>query len=83
MELLGTQDDFLASGSDDGRLFIWNRRTGKLLNLLDAADDHASILSLACHPSMPMLATSGGESVVKVWTPEVRRAWGSDWGPAG
>ena len=34
-QYLGQQDEFVASGSDCGSLFIWERNTGKLAMLLE------------------------------------------------
>lgn len=76
VELLGSHDELIASGSDDGHIFIWDRQTGRLVNLLGRGSDAASVTSLACHPHMPLLASSGAEPVVRLWSPEVRSVMG-------
>lgn len=36
--------EFIASGSDDGRWFIWEKRTGRLIKIL-AGDDSGTDIS--------------------------------------
>ena len=67
--LVGSQDTFVVSGSDDGWIFIWDRHSGQLVNMLHADDRNVS--TVAVHPFMPMLASSGSEPVVKLWSPQV------------
>ena len=40
-----TTGEFVASGSDDGRWFIWEKRTGRLIKMLagDSAGNYISI----------------------------------------
>jgi WD40 repeat protein len=40
-----TTGEFIASGSDDGRWFIWEKRTGRLIKMLagDVAGNYISI----------------------------------------
>ena len=70
--LMGSRDAFVVSGSDDGWILIWNRQSGQLVNMLHADDRNVS--TVAAHPSMPMLASSGSEPVVKLWSPEVNHS---------
>ena len=70
--LLGSRDQFVVSGSDDGRIFIWDQFSGRLVNMLSADDRNVSCV--AAHPSMPVLASAGSEPVVKLWSPQVRTA---------
>lgn len=55
------------SGSDCGHIFIWNRKNGELINLL-RGDNHV-VNCVQPHPSMPILASSGIDYNVKIWTP--------------
>lgn len=64
---LGQLGEFVASGSDDGRWFIWEKRTGRLIKML--AGDGAVVNCVQCHPFDCAIATSGIDSTVKVWTP--------------
>jgi len=68
--LLGSRDEFVASGSDDGRIFVWDRFNGRLVNMLSSDDQNVSCV--AAHPSMPVLASAGSEPVIKLWSPQVR-----------
>ncbi|RIB13754.1 hypothetical protein C2G38_1706909 [Gigaspora rosea] len=56
------------SGSDDGRIFIWDRYTGKVVNLLKG--DSKVVNCVQPHPSFPILCTSGIDDDVKIWFPE-------------
>ncbi|KAM9396977.1 DDB1- and CUL4-associated factor 6-like isoform 6-T6 [Salvelinus alpinus] len=60
-------DQFVLSGSDCGHIFIWDRETGEHLMLLEA-DQHV-INCLQPHPYEPLLATSGIDSNIKIWSP--------------
>uniref|UniRef100_A0A674DWQ5 DDB1- and CUL4-associated factor 6-like n=1 Tax=Salmo trutta TaxID=8032 RepID=A0A674DWQ5_SALTR len=60
-------DHFVLSGSDCGHIFIWDRETGEHLMLLEA-DQHV-INCLQPHPYEPLLATSGIDSNIKIWSP--------------
>lgn len=66
--LMGSRDEFVVSGSDDGRIFIWDQHTTRLVNML-TSNDH-NIQCVAPHPSMPVLASAGSEPVVKLWSPQ-------------
>ena len=65
---LGAHDQLIACGSDDGRVFIYDSITGACLRALSADEDIVNCIRP--HPSLPVLATSGIESVVKLWSPE-------------
>lgn len=65
---MGDARELVVSGSDDGRVFIWDRSTGRLVNLLLA--DSAAALVAVPHPVLPSLASGGASGVVKHWTPE-------------
>lgn len=55
------------SGSDCGHCFIWDRKTGDLVNLLQA--DKRVVNCVQPHKSMPILATSGIDYNFKIWSP--------------
>ncbi|XP_010862327.1 DDB1- and CUL4-associated factor 6-like isoform X2 [Esox lucius] len=60
-------DQFVLSGSDCGHIFIWDRETGEHVMLLEA-DQHV-VNCLQPHPYEPLLATSGIDSNIKIWSP--------------
>ncbi|MCL4132538.1 UNVERIFIED_CONTAM: hypothetical protein GTU68_003196, partial [Idotea baltica] len=64
---IGKNGDFIAAGSDDGNLFIWDRHTTNLVRVIEA--DKSIVNCVQSHPSVCMLATSGIETVVKLWGP--------------
>ena len=57
----------IMSGSDCGHVFIWNRQSAKVVSVLQA-DTHV-VNRVRPHPFMPILATSGIDYDVKLWTP--------------
>ncbi|XP_062312617.1 DDB1- and CUL4-associated factor 6 isoform X2 [Osmerus eperlanus] len=60
-------NNFVMSGSDCGHIFIWNRHTGEHLMLLEA-DNHV-VNCLQPHPYDPILASSGIDYDIKIWSP--------------
>nr|XP_053648382.1 WD and tetratricopeptide repeats protein 1-like isoform X2 [Cherax quadricarinatus] len=64
---LGKDGQFIAAGSDDGNLFVWDRHTTNLIRVIPG--DESIVNCVQCHPHSCLLATSGIESVVKLWAP--------------
>lgn len=62
-----SQSQFIVAGSDDGLFFIWDKSTEN--NLLILRGDSSIVNCLQPHPSEFMLATSGIDNEVKLWTP--------------
>ncbi|XP_073708085.1 DDB1- and CUL4-associated factor 6-like [Garra rufa] len=60
-------NNFVLSGSDCGHIFIWDRHTGKHVMLMEA-DNHV-INCLQPHPYEPLLASSGIDYDIKIWSP--------------
>ncbi|XP_030637609.1 DDB1- and CUL4-associated factor 6-like [Chanos chanos] len=60
-------DNFVLSGSDCGHIFIWDRHTGEHVMLLEA-DNHV-VNCLQPHPYEPLLASSGIDYNIKIWSP--------------
>ena len=59
---VGRDDAVVACGSDNGHVLLFDAATGKLLRLLWADSEVANCVQ--CHPSQPVLATSGLDDVV-------------------
>ncbi|XP_041439089.1 DDB1 and CUL4 associated factor 6 S homeolog isoform X2 [Xenopus laevis] len=59
--------NFVMSGSDCGHIFIWDRHTSNHLMLLEA-DNHV-VNCLQPHPYDPILASSGIDYNIKIWSP--------------
>lgn len=63
----GSQSQFIVAGSDDGACFIWDKKTTNLVKAV-----HGDMQVLNCvqpHPNLCLLATSGIEPLVKLWSP--------------
>jgi len=64
---LGRNGQFIMAGSDDGKFFIWDRKTTNIVKVL--VGDEAIVNCLQGHPTAPILATSGIDPVVRIWEP--------------
>ncbi|GAQ78710.1 hypothetical protein KFL_000170560 [Klebsormidium nitens] len=64
---LGGGGEFVASGSDDGRWFVWEARTGQLVKVL--AGDENVVNCVQAHPYDCAVATSGIDDTIKIWSP--------------
>ncbi|KAH8349574.1 hypothetical protein KR084_001803 [Drosophila pseudotakahashii] len=68
VNFFGPRSEYIVSGSDCGNIFFWDRNTEAIINFMKG--DHAGVVNcLEPHPWMPVLATSGLEHDVKIWTP--------------
>jgi WD and tetratricopeptide repeat-containing protein 1 len=65
--LVYSQSQFIVAGSDDGLFFVWDKYTEN--NLLVLKGDSSIVNCVQPHPSEFMLATSGIDNEVKLWTP--------------
>ncbi|KAK4536417.1 hypothetical protein CDCA_CDCA08G2442 [Cyanidium caldarium] len=68
VNFFGPGDEYVISGSDDGRVYIWDRYTGELLQCFQA--DRHVVNCVETHPHEPYLATAGIDSTIKWWRPE-------------
>ena len=69
----GGDEEYVASGSDCGNLFVWSKRDG-LLRCMQPGDSHI-LNCIAPHPTQPFtLATSGAARWFKMMTPSPRPA---------
>lgn len=57
----------VASGSDCGRLFVWNSESGELLAAIRA--DGQVVNESVAHPTLPLLAVSGIDDEIKLLAP--------------
>ncbi|CAH2073149.1 unnamed protein product [Thlaspi arvense] len=64
---LGRRGEYIATGSDDGRWFIWEKQTGRLMKVL--VGDEAVVNCIQCHPFDSVVATSGIDNTIKLWSP--------------
>lgn len=63
----GDNGEVILAGSDEGRLWAWDRASGEILACIYGDDDVVN--AVQPHPSAPMVATSGIDSVVRLWEP--------------
>ena len=64
---LGQRGEYVGAGSDDGNVFIWNKKSGNLVRVLHG--DESIVNCVQWHPTSCTMATSGIESVIKIWEP--------------
>jgi WD repeat-containing protein 42A len=64
----GADSSYVISGSDCGRIFFWDKKTEQIVQAL-VGDVNGVVNVLEPHPSFPILATSGLDYDVKVWSP--------------
>ncbi|XP_039314625.1 WD and tetratricopeptide repeats protein 1 isoform X3 [Solenopsis invicta] len=63
----GNNGQYIVAGSDDGSFFIWDRNTTNIVRVLRG--DERIVNCLQPHPSMCLLATSGIDPVIRLWSP--------------
>ncbi|KAL2849138.1 hypothetical protein BJY01DRAFT_211052 [Aspergillus pseudoustus] len=66
----GLNDEYVVSGSDSGHLFIWERDTCKLVNILKGDDEVVNVVQ--GHPYEPIIAASGIDDTIKIFSPDQR-----------
>ncbi|KAJ3061431.1 DDB1- and CUL4-associated factor 6 [Quaeritorhiza haematococci] len=69
----GPNSEYVISGSDGGKIFIWDKATGEVKTLL--VGDKSVVNCVQPHPFDPILATSGIDKNIKLWSPTRRDAW--------
>ncbi|KZT62944.1 WD40 repeat-like protein [Calocera cornea HHB12733] len=67
VNFLGPNDDFVVSGSDDGSFFLWDKRTSRLEGIYEG--DSSVVNVIEQHPFLPMVAVSGIDHTVKIFSP--------------
>ncbi|PWA89679.1 WD40 repeat-containing protein [Artemisia annua] len=66
VSLFGPKCEYVPSGSDCGRMFIWRKKDAKLVRLIEADE---VVNCIEAHPDIPILASSGIDNDIKIWTP--------------
>ncbi|KAJ1260794.1 hypothetical protein BS78_10G259400 [Paspalum vaginatum] len=67
VNFLGPNCDYVTSGSDGGYIFIWRKKDGELVRVMEG-DKHV-VNCVEQHPSGISLASSGIENDIKIWEP--------------
>uniref|UniRef100_A0A1A9VMK8 WD_REPEATS_REGION domain-containing protein n=1 Tax=Glossina austeni TaxID=7395 RepID=A0A1A9VMK8_GLOAU len=68
VNFFGPNCEYVISGSDCGNIYYWDKNTEAILNFMPG-DVGGVINCLEPHPSVPILATSGLDYNIKIWTP--------------
>lgn len=68
VNFLGPKCEYVVSGSDCGRIFIWRKKGGELIRVMEA--DKYVVNCIESHPHTMVLASSGIDSDIKMWTPK-------------
>ncbi|KAL7418329.1 hypothetical protein Q5752_006787 [Cryptotrichosporon argae] len=68
---LGERSDKIASGSDDGNFFVWDKDTGRLEGIWEG--DGSVVNVMEQHPTLPIVATSGIDNSIKIFAPTSQR----------
>ncbi|KAH7402758.1 WD and tetratricopeptide repeat-containing protein [Pyrenochaeta sp. MPI-SDFR-AT-0127] len=66
----GLQDEYVVSGSDSGHVFIWDRVTAQLVNILEGDGEVVNVVQ--GHPYEPTMAVSGIDHTIKIFSPDTR-----------
>lgn len=67
VNFVGSEDEYVASGSDDGKFFLWEKSTGRLHGIYEG--DGSVVNVIESHPRLPLLAVSGIDTTVKLFAP--------------
>ncbi|XP_013111761.2 DDB1- and CUL4-associated factor 8 [Stomoxys calcitrans] len=72
VNFFGPNCEYIISGSDCGNIFYWDKNTEAILNFMPG--DTAGVVNcLEPHPTTPILATSGLDHHIKIWTPSAEK----------
>jgi len=66
----GMNDEYVVSGSDDGNVFVWDRKSSQLVSILEGDGEVVNVVQ--GHPYEPMLAVSGIDSSIKIFSADKR-----------
>ncbi len=63
----GSNSEYVITGSDDARIYIYDKVSTKLLRVLK--DHEGCVNTVTPHPHLPMIASGGIDDFVKIWGP--------------
>ncbi|KAM5290324.1 DDB1- and CUL4-associated factor 8-like [Glossophaga mutica] len=70
----GPGSEFVVSGSDGGHIFLWEKSSCQIIQLLERGDRAGTVNCLEPHPYLPVMATSGLDHDAKIWAPTAKDA---------
>ncbi|KAF2641668.1 WD40 repeat-like protein [Massarina eburnea CBS 473.64] len=68
VNFFGQQDEYVVSGSDCGHVFIWDKKTAQLVNILEGDGEIVNVIQ--GHPYEPTMAVSGIDHTIKIFSPD-------------
>ncbi|CUA69076.1 WD repeat protein iqw1 [Schizosaccharomyces pombe 972h-] [Rhizoctonia solani] len=68
VNFLGKSDEYVASGSDDGKWFLWKKTNGNLMGIWEG--DGSVVNVIEGHPFLPIVAVSGIDETIKIFEPK-------------
>lgn len=72
VSFFGSKCEYVVSGSDCGRIFIWRKKDGELVRVMNG--DKEVVNSVQSHPRGPILASCGIDHDIKIWIPNAAEA---------
>jgi nuclear receptor interaction protein len=73
VNFFGLDDEYVVSGSDSGHVFIWDRKTSQLLNILEGDGEVVNVVQ--GHPYEPTMAVSGIDHTIKIFSPDAQEQY--------
>ncbi|XP_054436994.1 DDB1- and CUL4-associated factor 8-like [Pteronotus mesoamericanus] len=70
----GPRSEFVVSGSDGGHIFLWEKSSCQVVQLLEGGDRAGTVNCVEPHPYLPVMATSGLDHDAKIWAPTAKDA---------
>ncbi|CAA7259796.1 unnamed protein product [Cyclocybe aegerita] len=67
VNFLGPEDEWVTSGSDDGNFFVWEKSSGRLHGIYEG--DSSVVNMVEGHPHLPLVAVSGIDTTIKLFSP--------------
>ncbi|MFS8005293.1 putative transcription factor WD40-like family [Helianthus anomalus] len=67
VSFFGPGCEYVMSGSDCGRIFIWKKKDGRVIRVMEG--DKRIVNQVEPHPNIPVLASTGLEKNIKLWAP--------------
>ncbi|KAJ4357324.1 uncharacterized protein N0V89_001899 [Didymosphaeria variabile] len=68
VNFFGQNDEYVVSGSDCGHLFIWDRKTAQIINILEGDGEVVNVVQ--GNPYEPTMAVSGIDHTIKIFSPD-------------
>ncbi|XP_052898940.1 DDB1- and CUL4-associated factor 8-like [Anopheles moucheti] len=69
VNFFGPHSEFVASGSDCGSIYLWEKSSQTIVNWLRCSSSEV-VNCLEPHPEFPILASSGVDNDIKIWVPK-------------